>query len=408
MTREPAGFAWSRIAVPAFGPQLLAAAAVGAITPVLAIRAHELGAGITGAGVIIALLGLGKLAGALPAGAFVARFGERRALTWAGVGDIITIALAGFVPHLWAMGAAVFASGFVSATFFLARQSYMIDVLPPGRMARGMSMLGGTMRMGLFVGPAAGGALVRVLGTQGAYWAALGFAVLSLVVIVASPDLTGEHERDRADAGGSTWRTLVEHRRVLLTLGLGVVVISALREIRFALLPLWAVHIGLDAQQSSLVFVVAGFVEMLMFYPGGWAMDRLGRRSVVLPLTLILSVCLIVLPLADTLNRLIVVAMAMAIGNGLGSGVVMTMGADVAPDANRARFLGGWRLMGELGNAGGPVLLTILTAALTLGAASVVLGVGGLLGAVHLGYWVGRLDRLRVGSSTTLSTEPTT
>ena len=44
----------------------------------------------------------------------------------------------------------------------------------------------------------------------------------------------------------------------------------------------------------------------------------------------------------------------MGLGNGISAGVVMTLGADVAPAESRTQFLGGWRLCADLGNAGGP------------------------------------------------------
>ena len=54
----------------------------------------------------------------------------------------------------------------------------------------------------------------------------------------------------------------------------------------------------------------------------------------------------------------------------------MTLGADASPVDGRAQFLGGWRLCADVGRAAGPLALSGLTAIMTLGASSVVLGVG--------------------------------
>ena len=43
---------------------------------------------------------------------------------------------------------------------------------------------------------------------------------------------------------------------------------------------------------------------------------------------------------------LVPVALLLGFGNGLGSGIVMTLGADFAPARGRAEFLGVWRLVG--------------------------------------------------------------
>ena len=51
-----------------------------------------------------------------------------------------------------------------------------------------------------------------------------------------------------------------------------------------------------------------------------------------------------------------------AAGNGLGAGIVMTLGADAAPVDGRSQFLGAWRLCGDIGNTGGPLLVSAVAA----------------------------------------------
>ena len=79
-------------------------------------------------------------------------------------------------------------------------------------------------------------------------------------------------------------------------------------------------------------------------------------------------------------------------GNGLGSGIVMTIGADTAPVVGRAQFLGGWRLCGDIGGTSGPLAFSALAAVLPLAVACVVVGLVGLAGAGWVGHWTGQLD----------------
>lgn len=391
-------FAWRRIAIPAFGPTLLSAGALGAVVPVAALRADELGADLGTAAFVVALTGVGQLLGVLPAGSLVARIGERATLVRAGAIDVVALVVAGWAPSLWLMALALLASGFASSAFLLARQGFMIDVLPGERLARGMSLLGGSMRTGLLLGPALGALAIGPMGLQGAYAVAAVLAAASLVTVVASPDLTGEHERARAAEPHSAVLSVVRlHTRLLLTQGIAVLVISALRAARLVVLPLWAIHIGLDGVDSSQIFVVAGVAELFLVYPGGWAMDRLGRVWVVTGLLVIVSGSFLVLPVAETKGALLAVALVMAIGNGLGAGIVMTLGADAAPRQDRAQFLGAWRLMGEAGNASGSLGLSAVTALVSLPAAAVSLGVVGLAGLGWARVFISRADRERVG-----------
>ena len=402
-TSPSAPFAWRAIALPAYGPTVANGAAMGAVLPVAALRAHQdLGADLATAGLVVALIGIGQLVGALPAGALVARLGERRALTVGAAADVVAIGLAGFAPTLPLMGLGMVLAGLASSVFFLARQGFMIDVLPPDRLARGMSLLGGSMRVGLLLGPAVGGAAVAAAGLQGAFAVAMAFAALSLAIVVLTPDITGSHERAaaaRVDATGrvSMLRVLRDNARLLLTLGVGVVVISGLRQARLVILPLWAAHIGLGGVESSAAFAVAGFVELFLVYPAGWAMDRFGRVAVAGPMTFLLGATMLALPLARDLVGLVVVASAMAVANGLGSGIVMTLGADNAPMVGRSEFLGGWRFCGEVGNAGGALAVSALTGLVSIGAAALVLGGIGLAGSAWVTWWVLQADRRRLG-----------
>ena len=390
------GFAWRRIAVPAFGPTLLSASAMGAVMPIAALRADELGASMGTAAFVVALTGVGQLLGVLPAGSLVARIGERGALWRAGVLDVVALVVAGWAPWLWLLGVALLLSGFASSAFFLARQGFMIDVLPRERLARGMALLGGSMRTGLLLGPALGSVAIAPMGLQGAYAVAVLLALASLVVVLASPDLTREHERARTrEPHAGVLRVVRRHARLLLTQGIGVLVITALRRARLVILPLWAVHIGLDGVDSSQIFVVAGVAELLLVYPGGWAMDRLGRVWVVGALLTVMSWGFLLLPLAGTKGALLAVALVMALGNGIGSGVVMTLGADAAPAHDRAQFLGAWRLMGEVGTAGGTLGLSAVTALVSLPVAAAALGVLGLAGLAWTSTWISRADRTR-------------
>src|SRR6185295_18182388 len=73
------------------------------------------------------------------------------------------------------------------------------------------------------------------------------------------------------------------HRRLLFTLGFAIAGVGAVRAARQTVLPLWAHHIGLNAQTTSVAFGIAAAADMLLFYPSGKAMDRYGRLAVAVP-----------------------------------------------------------------------------------------------------------------------------
>jgi MFS family permease len=183
---------------------------------------------------------------------------------------------------------------------------------------------------------------------------------------------------------------LWNHRRVYLSLGVGVLVIGAARSARVVLVPLWAEHVGLSATTTSVIFGVCAGVEMLLFYPAGSVMDRFGRTWVAVPCVVLLGVGLALLPFTHQAATVLAASLVAAIGNGLGSGIVMTLGADTAPEVGRSQFLGGWRFVSVVGGSGAPLLISLLTAQVGLAAACLTLGGITLAGTGWLAHWVPR------------------
>lgn len=382
------------VALAAYGPTVLNSTGHGAVLPVLALQARELGAGVATAALVVALTGVGTLLAALPSGALVARIGERRALVMAGLVEALALLVAATSRSVPVLALAMMVTGAAWSVFLIARHGFLIDAVPMRLRARAMSTLGGSHRAGLFVGPLVGAATITALSLPAVFVVAAVLSTLSAGLALVMPDL-GAQSRSESRAVGHlrVLPVLRSHTRTLATVGMAVLVIMASRSVRTSLLPLWADHVGVSAATTSLVFAVAGGLELLVFYPGGWLMDRVGRRVVAVPVVAATAVACLALPLATSVAGLTAVMVLMALGNGLGSGIVLTLGADVAPTAGRAQFLGGWRLCGDLGNTGAPLALSALAAVVPLAAASLVLGALLTLGTGWVGYWTRQVDR---------------
>lgn len=386
---EPETIRWRRIAVPAYGPTILVSIGSGAILPLIALSARDLGASVGVAAVVVALLGVGQLLGDLPAGALAARVGERRALIAACLLDTAALVGAFLAKSLVLLAIAVFVAGLAGAVFSLARQAYLTEAVPIAVRARALSTLGGTSRIGTFIGPFVAALLVSqfTLSTAYGFAAIMSFAAAILTFLL--PDLNAK-SRQPVIERRSIWSVLVQHRRTLATLGTGVLVIAAARSTRQSIIPLWAESVGVDAATTSVIFGIAAGVDMLLFYPGGAIMDRFGRVWVAVPSMIILGLGFALLPFTHDALTIGLVAALMGLGNGISSGIVMTLGADASPRDARVQFLGGWRLFSDLGHAGGPALITLITLVGPLAAASFGLAALTLAGSAWVGRWVPR------------------
>ncbi|WP_210649496.1 MFS transporter [Nocardioides sp. SYSU D00065] len=400
MTTTRDEFRFRDIWLVAYGPSIVSAIGHGAIMPVLALRARDLGADVSTAAAVVALTGVGMLLASLPAGALVARIGERRALVGAGFVDAAAMALAAVSDSVAGLAAGVLASGMCWTLFLIARQGFMIDAVPVTHRARAMSLLGGSYRIGVLIGPLVGAALIGLTDLASVFWLGAAMSVCASLLAATMPDL-GEDERAAARVSGhlGVWSVIAAHRRVLATLGVAVVVLGASRSLRLSLLPLWADHLGLSASTTSLIFAGAAALDVAFMWPGGWLMDTRGRMVVALPVVLSMALACLLLPLATSAGSVALVMALIAAGNGLGSGIVMTLGADSAPAEGRSQFLGAWRLCGDVGNTGGPLLVSAVAAAAPLATACLLVGVLGLVGAGWVGYWTRRVDLDRVALS---------
>lgn len=366
-------------------PTVIYSLGQGAVAPVVVLSGTALGASASTASVLVGLIGIGQIVGAVPAGALIARIGERPAMVWSTA--LVVPALLGcvFATSVWLLGAAVAAIGLAGAVWGVARQAYVTEVVPYGLRARALSTLGGAGRIGAFIGPFVGAAVMTVLGTDGAYWVHAVAAAVAATVLLVLPGLPVDRTAGTGIAPGrvGTAAVIRENLAVLRTLGLGVLLIGALRAARQTVIPLWGAHLDLDAATLSVVFGLSGAVDMLLFYPAGKVMDRWGRRLVAVPSMFLLGLAHALLPLATTVVGLAGVAMLMGVGNGLSSGLVMTLGADTSPVRGRAQFLGAWRLCADLGTGAGPTLIAGVLAVGSLTAAVLAMaGVGAVAVAV--------------------------
>jgi len=378
------------IAAAAFLPPALFSVSVGAITPVVPLSATGLGASPALAAVVVALTGLGQLLADAPAGALTARFGERPVMIGASLLCAAALAVAMVSQSLLMFAAAMFVMGMGTAVWMLARLTFVADLVPFVLRARAMSTLGGVQRIGLFVGPFLGAAAVHFFGTPGAYGVGLVAVLVSagVLLVVTEPSVNAPAEATPVPAG---YRQMLRSEAgTFATLGLGVLLVSVVRASRQVVLPLWGEHLALAPATISLIYGLSGAVDMLLFYPAGRLMDLRGRAVVAVSSMLGLAAAHLLLPLTGSPVTLMLVAMLMGLGNGMGSGLVMTIGADLAPPGQRPVFFGIWRLVSDAGTGVGPFILAGITAAVSLGAGVLAMGGAGLAAAAAMGYWIPR------------------
>jgi MFS family permease len=377
---KPAEFKVSQLFGSVFVPSALFSTGEYALIPIIPASAERLGADLPTAGVIAGLVMLGTLLADLPAAKFVDAVGERRAMMWSALSAMFGIFVAFIAGNIYALGAAVLVVGASAAVFALARHAYMAEHVPLSLRARALSLLGGTFRAGAFIGPLLSSAVIAIAGIN------MVFALCMLVWFAAGISLWLTKDDRLSKSEATTLRGTVaianRERKKLLTVGLGATVIGMLRTTRQIGLPLWALYIGMNAETTALAIGIAGIVDFALFYTSGQIMDKFGRRAAAVPTLIGLSVTHMLVFGASNESLFFALAIVMSLANGLGSGLILTLGADLAPADARNEFLAGFRLLVDAGVASAPPILSALAATVGLATGMASFGVIGLGAAV--------------------------
>jgi MFS family permease len=183
---------------------------------------------------------------------------------------------------------------------------------------------------------------------------------------------------------------------VLATAGGSTLVLQLMRATRQLLVPLFGQAAGLDVTTIGLVYSLSTVVDIALFYPSGVLADRWGRKWSAVPSMVLYSAGLALLPLVGGFYSLLAVAVLLGLANGIGTGVVMIIGADLARASGRhGQFLGLWRLIGDVGISSAPLLAGTIVSSAGLAAASLTVAGVGVAGALVMAFAV--VETLRAG-----------
>lgn len=390
-----------RVLTVAFLPTLIYSIGQGTIVPVIPSVAASLGADVAFAGFIAGSLLIGQAIGNLPAASVVARLGERRAMTLAALATIVGALISVTATTTWMLLVGVVLQGLMTAVFALARQSFLTSYVPLRVRARAMSSLGGMFRSGAFVGPFVSAWLIsQTQSPQFNFWAYIVCSALVVVTLLVLPDVEKTAGRPAVRQQVSVapsdrlWPTIVRRRDVLLTLGVGAGALSMLRSARQVVLPLWGHAVGLDPAAISLVMGIGGAIDFALFFTSGWIMDKFGRAASGVPALIGIGIGFLVLGasmwFANPQWWFMMVTCWLALSNGIGSGIVMTLGADLADPDNPAPFLGAWRTIIDASAAMVPFLVSGFSALAGLVATAMLFGGIGLFGGLLFARYIPR------------------
>lgn len=376
--------------MPVYVPTLLLAFAEGLLLPTLPSYARSFDVSFGMAALVLAAAGIGTMLADVPAGMILGRLGLKPTmLIGAGLNTaaLFALGLASVFPELVAYR---LIAGVGAAMWGLSRHAFITETIDPRQRGRAISVFGGINRIGTFSGPLVGGLVGEWFGLTTTFYLAGTLALIGTIFsAIFIEDTRVVTHAQHSVRWSLVWSMVRQNRGDLAAASVAQIGAQLIRSGRQAIIPFYGEAVlGLNVAQIGTIQSGSSMVDMTLFFPAGYIMDRFGRKFTSVPSFALMGIGMALIPLSTGFISLLVVSLLIGVGNGLGSGAMMTLGADLAPRGATGEFLGLWRSVGDSGRAAGPLAVGGLVDSTGFGPTSVILAGVGVASALVLGFLV--------------------
>lgn len=308
------------------------------LVPFLPVWLRGLGASDAMVGAFFSLQGLGATVSGPVSGALVASFGLKGSMI-AALGAVTVIsALCAVVEWVWLLLLLRMLLGASLSLYQVSRQTHIAATIPNHMRGTASSMLGGSMRIVSICGPLFGGAVVAALSVAAAFWlqAILFLLTAALVSLAITSPPAAAYRCKKKRPGVCDAVRSREARCALLKAAPTAVAISLARAARSMILPLCGSDAGLSNAALGVLVAISFAFDTALFPLAGYLMDHHGRKYAGVPSMIGFSISFVVLAFAATPAAVWTASILMGVSNGLTSGFLQVLGADLAPEVSQA------------------------------------------------------------------------
>jgi MFS family permease len=341
----------------------------GGIVPALALYARSFDVPQSAIGLAIGIYGLARFLIAMPAGQLADRAGRRPALALGGLVTAAGNLLCAYASSFAALVAGRFVAGAGAALVLIAGQIVLADITTPARRGRTMAIYQGVFLFAVGIGPLPGGLLAERYGLRAPF---LAYAVAGAVAAALAWARIPETRVPRSPSGagvalglppfGSQVRRLTGDRGFMLVSLVSFMSSVARTGALFNVIPVLAEErLSLTTGRIGFGLALASLVGLVLVYPSGVLVDRFGRKSVIVPATLVSGVSLLLFLFAPSYAWFLAGCVAWSVAVGISGAAPAAYAADVAPAGMNAAAMSAYRMLADLGYVVGPIALGLAT-----------------------------------------------
>jgi MFS family permease len=334
---------------------LVVAIGFSLVIPVLPAFARSFGVGLALVGLVQLVFGFTRFSFGIVGGLLVDRFGER-VTTVAGILIVAVSSYAsGFAQTFWQLVLARGFGGAGSAMFIGGLMNRILKIIPPGAMGRATGIWRASFLIGAGIGPLVGGTLRDQLGNRAPFHIyATGLLAAATIAWVAM--------RTRLGEGGAPKKAPLEALRAARPLFSDVRYIAALLA---TLVGWWTLsgpgqylgtifadeELRFSGTKIGFAFTLLALAEIVVVLGiAGPAADRYGRRAVLIPSLVILTLATATIGQIESVPGLFFPLLALVgAGTAASSAAAGGLLADAVPGGGSGTAVGVNQMAGDLG-----------------------------------------------------------
>ena len=383
-----------------------------AAVPVIPILSLQLNENIALAGLVVSIGGAGRFLVSYTTGPLLDRFGRRGIGAFGIFVRMVFSFLEGLSPTYLSLLAFRFGSGIGTSIWGTAHQTITADVSTPEDRGRISGRKQGWAQFGAIIGPVVGGAAWAITGDIRMPFFINGFSKMvclfvMIFMMVETRQLSARpasssapvpaRETARAPIPRSTgylspFFIRVGYAAVRMGNAPSVIVSMAATGFLYVLIGTFAVNLmratvqdlvlpvyveevlGLAESQLGIVIAAMGIGGLLASVAGGWATDRWGVQTALVPGALIATAGLVLTAQGPALVGMVLLAVALGGAAALVMVGTQAFSIDVSPPGARGRFFGRTQAAGHFATFVGPFAIGGIADIFGLGAAFYVIG----------------------------------
>lgn len=336
------------------------------ISPILSIYAKSFGVSYATAALAVSIYAVARLFFDIPVGVLGDRFGRRPVLLFGSFIITVSAFLCAYAQTFWELLLYRFIQGVGSSMWQTMRVTLLQDILRPEERGRILSYFQAFMLIGSSAGPTIGGVVAEIWGMRAPFYA---YGLGSLICLILSYFFIKEPRKYRSNSSQNSLAfSLALVNQILKNATYSAACIATLTlfflrtGLRSTLIPLYGeAELNLNKAEIGYAISLSTLTNLLVTIPVGHALDKFGRKIILVPSLIATSVVAIIFSFTNSFVDLSLACILLGLSTAGGGQASLALASDATIEMPHGLSMGLYRVFGDVGFIIGPILVGIVS-----------------------------------------------